>query len=247
VTAKLERVLVVTGSGISADSGIPTFRGQDGYWRDLDPAELATESAFRRDPATVWEWYRARRALIRASQPNAAHCALVRLAAHARDFLLLTQNVDDLHQRAEWDGRHLSPRAIVQIHGDIFVTRCPRCDFSMRERDNDAGGVPECPQCGSRLRPGVIWFDEELDVEEVARVETFLAIGACDLVIVVGTTVSFDYIQHWTLTAKGAHGRLIEINPEETPLSSFADETIRDPAAVSLPSLVDRLAPDAEG
>lgn len=238
---RVRRVLVVTGSGISAESGIPTFRGQEGYWRKLDPTKLATESAFRADPALVWEWYRERRELIRRSQPNAAHAAVCELAAKTSDFLLLTQNVDDLHARAAWRGRRLAPEQIVQIHGNIFVTRCLRCDFSRSETPADATGVPTCPRCGSPLRPGVVWFDEELDPAEITRVETFLARGPCDCVVVVGTTAVFDYIKNWSVSAKGAHGRLIEINPLESELSRHATEHLRQPATVALPQVVHQL------
>jgi len=119
------RVLVITGAGVSAESGIPTFRGRDGYWRNLDPAKLATPEAFARDPELVWQWYRERRERIRAAQPNAAHHAIAKLARHAEEFLLVMQNVDDLHARAG-----LPNEKMVQIHGDIFVTRCSRCHFS---------------------------------------------------------------------------------------------------------------------
>ena len=118
------RVLVVTGAGVSAESGIPTFRGKDGYWRNLDPIRLATPEAFTRDPELVWQWYRERRRRIRNAQPNAAHEAIANLAQSADEFLLVTQNVDDLHERAG-----PAKAEMVQIHGDIFVTKCSRCDF----------------------------------------------------------------------------------------------------------------------
>src|SRR5438105_6601863 len=137
------RVLVITGAGVSAESGIPTFRGKDGYWRNLDPAKLATPEAFSRDPELVWEWYRERRQRIRRAQPNSAHEAIVRLVAHSREFLLVTQNVDDLHARAEWEGKRMRPEKIVQIHGDIFITRCSRCDFSRREQEQEKEGEQE--------------------------------------------------------------------------------------------------------
>lgn len=241
MSAKFDRVFCLTGSGISAESGIPTFRGKDGYWRNLDPTKLATAAAFLNDPETVWQWYRERRELIRRSQPNAAHEALMKIAADSRRFLLVTQNVDDLHMRAESEGRRLSPEQIVQIHGDIFVTRCCRCDFSRREIDQDSSGVPKCPRCGASMRPGIVWFDEELPPHEVARVEEFPEDGACDPVLVIGTTATFDYIVRWALAAKGKAGRLIEINPDETALSQFATEAIRGPAAQVLPQLVKEL------
>jgi len=244
------RVLVVTGAGVSAESGIPTFRGREGYWRNLDPAKLATPEAFARDPELVWQWYRERRERIRAAQPNAAHHAIAKLAGHADDFLLVTQNVDDLHARVG-----LPDETMVQIHGDIFVTRCSRCHFSRLDYDHppsqsygaagEQGHEQEhvllrCPKCNARMRPGVVWFGEQLPWSEAQRVENFLSRGACDVVIVVGTTATFGYIIDWALRAS-CGGELIEVNPEETQLSRFAMRLVRDPAAIALPRLVDEL------
>src|SRR5919198_414468 len=128
------RVLVITGAGVSAESGIPTFRGKDGYWRKLDPIKLATPEAFARDPELVWQWYRERRQRIRNAQPNAGHEAIARLAQHADEFLLVTQNVDDLHERAG-----LAKAEMVQIHGDIFLTRCSRCQWRAELCDANSG------------------------------------------------------------------------------------------------------------
>jgi NAD-dependent deacetylase len=235
-------VLVITGAGISAESGIPTFRGKDGYWRDLDPTKLATPEAFARDPKLVWEWYRERRQRIRDAQPNAAHRAIVDLARKARDFLLVTQNVDDLHIRAG-----LPAEKMVQIHGDIFATRCSRCDFlehplSLRSRAaSDQDGVPKCPRCGALMRPGVVWFGEKLDPLKVDIVENYLRGGLCDLVLVIGTTALFGYIVDWAVRAAGNSRGLVEINPDETPLSAAATQSIRQLAAVALPKLVENL------
>jgi NAD-dependent deacetylase len=230
------RVLVVTGAGVSAESGIPTFRGRDGYWRNLDPAKLATPEAFARDPELVWQWYRERRERIRAAQPNAAHHAIAKLAGHADEFLLVTQNVDDLHARAG-----LPNEKMVQIHGDIFVTRCSRCHFSRLDYEHDhENALPTCSECNALMRPGVVWFGEQLPWSEAQRIENFLSRGACDVVIVVGTTATFGYIIDWALRAS-CGGELIEVNLEETPLSRFATRLVRDPAAVALPRLVDEL------
>lgn len=234
---KLSRVFVITGAGISAESGIATFRGAGGHWREKDARQLATEEGFRADPQLVWDWYRERRATIRQAQRNAAHVAVVQLAARAREFLLLTQNVDDLHARATWNDRRLARDQIVQIHGDIFVTHCARCDYRRREITSDAAGVPRCPHCGTPLRPGVVWFGEDLPAREVQRVREFL-VAPCDLTVVIGTTALFGYIVNWALDAKGDHGELIEINPEETPISAFASTTIREPAGLALPRIV---------
>jgi NAD-dependent deacetylase len=255
------RVLVLTGAGVSAESGIPTFRGKDGYWRNLDPTKLATPEAFARDPQLVWEWYRERRQRIRNAQPNAAHEAIARLANHADEFLLVTQNVDDLHWRAG-----IPAQRMVRIHGDIFVTRCSRCEFSdtgrggspeppgasalelrigrlrsiaaISEKNQD---VPRCPRCSALMRPGVVWFGEQLSRNELERVENFLDGGACDVVIVAGTTATFGYIIDWALRGSRDNAELIEVNPEETPLSRFATRLVREPAAIALPRIVDEV------
>ena len=255
------RVLVLTGAGVSAESGIPTFRGKDGYWRNLDPTKLATPEAFARDPQLVWEWYRERRERIRNAQPNAAHEAIARLAHQTEEFLLVTQNVDDLHARVG-----VAAEKMVQIHGDIFVTRCSHCDFERHEYEQEqeheeegqdaAYGVreyvrafkaatcrrtPKCPECHAFVRPAVVWFGEQLPWNELQRVENFLDGGACDVVIVAGTTATFGYIGDWALRGSRDGIELIEVNPEETPLSRFATRLVREPAAIALPRIVDRL------
>ena len=238
------RILVVSGAGISAESGIPTFRGTGGYWRNLDPTKLATQSAFDSDPEIIWQWYRERRETIRRAEPNAAHRAVTQLSAQSDEFFLLTQNVDDLHVRADWNGYQIPPDQRVQIHGDIFVTKCEHGDFETRDEGGGAA-VPRCPKCGARMRPGVVWFGEGLNPREVARVDNFVRARPCSTVIVVGTTVAFDYIVHWTRLATGKRGRLIEINPDDSFLSALGAEWIREPAALALPRLVEDLASSA--
>jgi len=233
------RVLVVTGSGVSADSGIPTFRGDGGYWRTYKAEELATQAAFNTHPEVVWNWYRERRALISAAQPNAAHIALVALAQQCREFLLITQNVDDLHERATVAGRSLGASQMVHIHGEIFVTRCPQCGYSVKDRNSSVTAeMPRCPVCQALMRPGVVWFGEELDPQMEDRVRHFLAGGDCDAVLSIGTTATFDYIQQWVAAGRGQNGWLAEINPHETALSQKADQVLREQAAAVLPDLV---------
>lgn len=226
------RILAITGAGVSAESGIPTFRGKDGYWRNLDPAKLATPEAFVRDPELVWQWYRERRAQIRGAKPNAAHEAITRLSILAPAFLLVTQNVDDLHARSG-----IAKENIVQIHGDIFVTRCSRCGEAAQERA-EKKELPRCAACGAMMRPGVVWFGEQLDSAKIDRVELFLDNGPCDLVIVAGTTATFGYIIDWAVRGRAGRSELIEVNPEETALTPFATKTWREPAAAALPRIV---------
>ena len=239
------RILVITGAGVSAESGIPTFRGKNGYWRNLDPTKLATPEAFAHDPKLVWQWYRERRQRIRSAQPSAAHEAIVQLAAYAKAFLLVTQNVDDLHARAEWEGQRLPKEKMVQIHGDIFVTRCSHCDFNQceqqKDKEQEQDGIPKCPRCGVPMRPGVVWFGEPLDPIKIDIVENYLHGGPCDLVLVIGTTALFGYIVEWAVRAPAKNGQLVEINPDETPLSQSATQLIREPAAVALPNFVNTL------
>jgi len=237
------RVLVLTGAGVSAESGIPTFRGKDGYWRNFDPAKLATPEAFARDPQLVWEWYRERRERIRNARPNAAHEAIARLAQHSKDFLLVTQNVDDLHARAG-----VPAQKMVQIHGNIFATRCSQCDWraerlstASNEKEEQDDGLANCPHCTALMRPGVVWFGEQLPWNELERVENFLDSGACDVVIVAGTTATFGYIIDWAIRGSRHAGELIEVNPEETQLTRFATRLVRKPAATALPQIVEDL------
>jgi len=232
------RVLIITGAGVSAESGIPTFRGKDGYWRNLDPTKLATPKAFARDPNLVWDWYCERRQRIRKAQPNPAHRAIANLGLQADEFLLVTQNVDDLHLRAG-----LPAEKIVQIHGDIFMTRCSRCEFRRyeHEQEHDDGSLPKCQECGEFMRPGVVWFGEQLDAAKIEIVENFMRGGDCDLVIVAGTTALFGYIVDWAVRARSRNGQLIEVNPEETSLSQFATKSFLEPAGIALPRLVNGL------
>ena len=219
-----QRVVVMTGSGISAESGIPTFRGAGGLWRDFRPEELATPEAFRRDPALVWEWYEWRRDLIRRARPNAAHEALARL----RDAVVVTQNVDGLHARA-------GSTRIVELHGNIFSVRCVReGTASVREDAFDA--VPPLCDCGALLRPGVVWFGETLPEEAVAS-----AVGAihnADVLLVIGTSgVVYPAAGFVSLH----RGLSIEINPESSGVSSACTFTIPSRASEATPPVVEAL------
>ena len=228
------RILVITGAGLSADSGLQTFRGAGGLWRNHNPTQLATPEAFAHDPKLVWEWYQWRRAEAAKAVPNAAHSALAQLMTRSRDSLIVTQNVDDLHERAG------SPREkLVHVHGDLFLNRCQRCAYSNRDSLDDAPLPARCPQCErGLLRPGVVWFGERLDAAVLRRVDEFIGAGECGLTLVVGTTATFQYIIDWALQARGRSGMLVEINPEETALSEAADVVYRGRAAEVLPNLL---------
>lgn len=222
--ARPRRVVVMTGAGVSADSGIPTFRGAGGLWRDFRPEDLATPEAFRRDPALVWEWYEWRRALIRDARPNAAHDAIARLA----DAVVVTQNVDGLHVRA-------GSRDVVELHGNLFRVRCVR-EGTTSVREEAIAEIPPRCTCGALLRPDVVWFGEALPEDAVARAVG--AIRSADLLLVIGTSG----VVYPAAGFVGLHeGLSIEINPEASGVSSACTLTVGERAAVGTPPLVDAI------
>ena len=222
--ARPRRVVVFTGAGVSADSGIPTFRGAGGLWREFRPEELATPQAFRRDPALVWEWYEWRRDLIRKAQPNAAHNAVARLT----DAVVVTQNVDALHARA-------GSRDVIELHGNLFRVRCTR-EGTTRECPEPLSSLPPICECGALLRPDVVWFGEMLPEEAVAR--TVGAIRAADLLLVIGTSgVVYPAAGFVSLH----EGLSIEINPEASGVSSACSLAIAERAATATPPIVEAI------
>jgi NAD-dependent deacetylase len=226
---RASRILVLTGAGISAESGIPTFRGTDGWWRREDPTRLATRDAFDRDPGYVWEWYQYRRGLVAGAEPNAAHRTLAQWEA-GRELLVATQNVDDLHERA-------GSSAVVHIHGSIWRVRCQGCGREHDERTHPLPVLPpRCDRCRGLLRPAVVWFGEMLPPEPLQRVESFIAEGV-DVALVIGTEAVFAYIRAFAVAARDAGGLLVEVNPSRTALSDRADIRLEGPAGAVLPAL----------
>lgn len=230
--ARARRVLVITGAGISAESGISTFRGPGGYWRQMNPMALASPAGFEHDPALVWEWYLERRAQIRQAAPNAGHRALAALEARVRDLLVVTQNVDGLHQRA-------GSQNVIEIHGSLWRTRCTLTGLEYEEGEVkvEGGPLPPLSPAGALLRPAVVWFGEMLDPRPIRRIEEFLRIPP-DLALVVGTTAAFGYITDWALAVKRRGALLVEINPEPTGLTPLADYHLRGEAGDLLLHLV---------
>jgi NAD-dependent deacetylase len=221
-------VAVLTGAGVSAESGVPTFRGERGLWRSFRPEQLATPEAFRRDPALVWEWYDWRRGLIGACAPNAAHEMLAEMEALLPDFTLITQNVDGFHQAA-------GSRNVLELHGNIWRTRCLECDHVLEDHRVPLPEIPLCcSECGALLRPDVVWFGEPLpqDVLEAA----WTAVTRCRLMLVIGTSAVVHPAASLPLVALQNGARLVEVNPAETPLSPHAHEVLRGPAAELLPT-----------
>jgi NAD-dependent deacetylase len=226
------RVLALTGAGISAESGIPTFRGRDGWWRKEDPTRLATQDAFDRDPAYVWEWYQYRRGLVAGAEPNPGHRALAALHDAGREVLVATQNVDDLHERGG------SPH-VTHLHGSIWRVRCEGCGEEREDTTHPLPALPpRCDDCHGLLRPAVVWFGEMLPPEPITRIERFLAQGV-DLVMVIGTEATFGYIQGFALSAQRAGALLVEVNPGRTLLSDHVDVRLDGPAGEILPRLLD--------
>lgn len=229
-----KRVVALTGAGVSAESGVPTFRDAlTGLWAKFDPLELATPSAFARNPKLVWDWYAARRAQVVEVAPNAGHLALAQLETHVPEFLLVTQNVDGLHTRA-------GSRKLVELHGNIARVRCSKEGTIVAQWTEPADALPpRCAACGAFLRPDVVWFEELLPVDAMAQAEA--AARDCDVLIVAGTSGEVYPAAALPQMAKRQGARVVEINPNATPLSALADDVLRAPSALALPALVDAL------
>lgn len=245
-TAK--KIVFFSGAGISAESGVPTFRDDlSGLWAQYDPMQLATPEAFRRQPALVWGWYLWRRQRVRAAQPNAAHLALAQwqAAAGADRVICLTQNVDDLHERAGCS-------EVLHLHGNLFSSLCAECGQSVDEAalpkahqtravdvEFDPNGQeitpPACRACGGHIRPGVIWFGEALDSQVLDR--SFELSATCDVLIAIGTSGVVQPAAALPSIAREAGAYVMQINPQETPLDAVAHSNIRASAAQALPEL----------
>jgi NAD-dependent deacetylase len=222
---RAQRLTVLTGAGVSAASGVPTFRGRDGLWKHYRPEDLATPEAFARDPALVWEWYAWRREKIAACRPNRAHEVIASWTMRKARWRLVTQNVDDLHVRA-------GSRRLIRLHGSIWEMSCwNRCAASPRawrdERVPLPARVPACPHCGGLARPAVVWFGESLDPDDVAAA---VDATACDVFLAVGTSAVVYPAASFLHEARRQGAFTAEINLEETPASSYVDLSIRGPA-----------------
>ena len=227
-------VFVLTGAGISAESGIPTFReAQSGLWEQYDPLELATPEAFARDPALVWRWYQWRRQLVAGAAPNAGHRALARLETLAPKLTLVTQNVDGLHQQA-------GSREVIEMHGNLFTTRCVANDYVFESEwaAHNQPSPPQCPRCGSLGRPGVVWFGEA--IPETSLMQALVALDDCDVFFSIGTSSTVWPAAGFADRARLGRATIAEINPE--PTDAECDFQVSATAASALPKLVDWLA-----
>ena len=214
------KLVVLTGAGISKESGIPTFRGPDGLWKKYRPEELATPWAFQKNPELVWEWYNWRRSLMADKKPNPGHLFIAHLERIIPDFWLITQNIDGLHQLA-------GSKRIIELHGNIWRERCTNCPYKRtvpRKREYEEK-LPKCPECGSLLRPDVVWFGETLP--EDALNAAIKHSETCDVMLVVGTSAVVQPAASLPVIAKNSGAFVIEVNPEETPISHLCDITVR--------------------
>ncbi len=229
-------VAVLTGAGVSKESGVPTFRDAlDGLWARFDPQQLATPSAFQRDPQLVWDWYRHRREQVQQVQPNPGHIALAQLEQRVPQLTLITQNVDDLHERA-------GSRRVIHLHGNIARYKCfAACQgeptYIDLETLDDEGRPPRCPHCGAWVRPAVVWFTEQLPLE--ALYEASAAVQDCDVMLVIGTSGLVVPAADLPGVARSYGGTVIEVNPDETPISPLAAVILRGPSGEILPRLVE--------
>lgn len=218
---------MLTGAGMSAESGVPTFRDQDGLWANFKPEELATPQAFQRDPLKVWAWYRLRRAALQRVLPHAGHRVLAAWEHRIGDFHVVTQNVDGLHHRA-------GSRNVIELHGRLDVVRCVGCRKERQTLD-DLGEDPHCDACSSRVRPGVVWFGETLPVGAFERAVD--AARRCDVMLVIGTSGVVQPAASLAELAKGYGAKLIDINPNRSELSDIADAWISAACGTALTAI----------
>jgi len=221
------KIVFVTGAGISQESGIPTFRGKDGYWRKYDPMKLASIDAFYDDPKLVWEWYEDRRKNILSVKPNEGHFAISQMEEF-KDVVILTQNIDGLHQRS-------GSTNVLELHGSIIRIKCTVCDFIDNITENFESLPPKC-KCGSMLRPDVVWFGEPLpqNIWQSAIKEA----SVCDVMVIVGTSLVVSPANTLPVYAKQNGAILIEVNPEKTVMSNDMALSIQATSAEVLPKIL---------
>jgi NAD-dependent deacetylase len=222
-------VVVLSGAGMSAASGVPTFRGKDGLWNKFNPQELANVDAFLNNPKLVWEWYNWRRNLIANVKPNLGHYALVDVESYFPDFNIVTQNVDNLHQIA-------GSKNVLELHGNIMRNKCIECSHPFEDEEIDHNNIPRCPECDGLIRPDVVWFGEMLPADAIRSAQE--ASASAEIFFSVGTSSTVEPAASLPYLAKGNGAYLIEVNPEKTPLSDFANESHQVGADVYLPQLV---------
>lgn len=228
------RIVAMTGAGVSAESGVPTFReAQQGLWAQYDPAELATPQAFHRNPELVWNWYCWRRDKVLSVKPNDGHYAIAELAGLVQGFSLITQNVDELHQRAGSDH-------VIELHGSILRAKCfDNHHFAESWPEETTQKPPLCLQCGRLMRPDVVWFNETLP--EMAMQRAGEAVTECEFFFSIGTSSVVYPAAAFGQAAARSGATVVEINPQPTPLTEEATFALSGPSGKVLPAIVERL------
>jgi NAD-dependent deacetylase len=238
VIHEADKVAILTGAGVSKESGVPTFRdAMEGLWAQYDPQELATPIAFLANPKLVWDWYQWRREMVNKAKPNPGHLALAQLHQYKTQVHLITQNVDDLHEQA-------GSKDVIHLHGKIAQSKCfYNCqgdptiiDISKIEYDKDAG-PPPCPHCGRHVRPDVVWFGESLLRDEYGR--AWKATENCAVMLVVGTSGLVSPASHLPSMAKNHGAKIVEVNPDETPITPLADFRLKGASGEMLPKVIE--------
>ncbi|MCK4430175.1 MAG: NAD-dependent deacylase [Candidatus Aminicenantes bacterium] len=227
ILCQTKQIVVLTGAGISAESGIPTFRGEEGLWKQYRAEDLATPIAFIKDPKLVWEWYDWRRGIIASKKPNAGHKILGRWEKIFPNFILITQNIDGLHQKA-------GSKNILELHGNIWKVRCTEERTITENHDIPLEEIPpHCSDCGALLRPHVVWFGESLSSSVLYK--AFQVSSSCEIIFSIGTSAVVQPAASLPLAAAEANAKIVEINPDPTPLTSYADFSFRGKAGEILP------------
>ena len=222
-------ITVLTGAGISADSGVPTFRGPEGLWKNFRPEELASPEAFARNPKLVWEWYDWRRKLLSTKSPNPAHITLATFEKHVENFWLITQNVDGLHTTA-------GSRKLSEIHGNIWKVRCTACGRISQNHDVPIIYPPTCKSCGGLLRPHIVWFGESLAPEDLDA--SYTALRTCEILLIIGTSGVVYPAASFAPIAKNQGALVVEVNLDPTPHSSIIDVSFQGRAKDVVPLLL---------
>lgn len=241
VLAEADKVCCMTGAGVSAESGVATFRGPDGLWEGRRPEEVATPEAFAADPGDVWRFYLVRRERVTACEPNPGHVALARLEEMCPEFTLITQNVDGLHRQA-------GSRDVIELHGNLWINRCTgaernaesaSCPEVLGRAEDGFTEIPHCQACGSMMRPGVVWFGEMLPFDALSRAERIAS--ESQVMLVVGTSSVIYPAAGLAQIAQHRGAIIVEVNPDATPLSCSADHCLAGPSGEVLPALVTEL------
>lgn len=230
--SKAEHIAALTGAGVSAESGIKTFRDPDGLWSKLNPQELASIDGFMANPDLVWSWYQHRLEIVEKTKPNPGHFALAEMEKMFPEFTLITQNVDRLHHKA-------GSKTVWELHGNLEENHCQQCKKKYEgETDLSDKELPVCPECGGLIRPSVVWFGEMLPMDAINAADQ--AARTCDIFFSVGTSAEVYPAANIPIIAKQSGAILVEVNPNHTVLSDYADFKLGASSGIALPKLLEK-------